>query len=34
MDRDLAQVAAGYAEAGLFVRVVGPHPGGVEIMED
>ena len=34
MDRDLDEVAAGYAEAGLFVRVVGPHPGGVEIMED
>lgn len=33
-DRDLAQVAGGFSEAGLFVRVVGPHPGGVEIMDD
>lgn len=33
-DRDLAQIAGGYSESGMFVRVVGPHPGGVEIMED
>jgi 4-diphosphocytidyl-2-C-methyl-D-erythritol kinase len=32
--RDLATIAGGYAEAGLFVRVVGPHPGGVEITDD
>lgn len=33
-DRDLAKLAGGYAEAGLYVRVVGPHPGGVEIRDD
>ncbi len=33
-DRNLATIAGGYAEAGLFVRVVGPHPGGVEITDD
>lgn len=33
-DRNLAQIAGGYSESGMFVRVVGPHPGGVEIMED
>lgn len=33
-DRDLAELARGFSEAGLFVRVVGPHPGGVEIMDD
>jgi 4-diphosphocytidyl-2-C-methyl-D-erythritol kinase len=33
-DRDLAQMAGEYSESGMFVRVVGPHPGGVEIMED
>lgn len=32
--RDLATIAGGYEEAGLYVRVVGPHPGGVEIMDD
>ena len=31
---ELAKIAGGFAETGLFVRVVGPHPGGVEIMDD
>lgn len=33
-DRDLSMIAGEYSEAGLFVRVVGPHPGGVEITDD
>lgn len=33
-DRDLSRIAGEYSEAGLFVRVVGPHPGGVEITDD
>ena len=33
-DRSLDEIARRYEEAGLLVRVVGPHPGGVEIMDD
>lgn len=33
-DHELAKIAGGFSEAGMFARVVGPHPGGVEIMDD